>query len=83
MFPVSDAQSALSPWWRRAVILVMIFGFSMLGLVTVRTYSGAPPIPTQVMDESGTVLFTGQDVNHGQDVFLKYGLMEHGTLWGP
>jgi nitric oxide reductase subunit B len=82
MFPDSDSQSALSPWWRRAVILVMIFGFSLLGLVTVRTYSGAPPIPTRVLDESGELLFTRQDVNHGQDVFLKYGLMEHGTLWG-
>ncbi len=60
----------------------MIFGFSLLGLVTAKTYSGAPPIPTQVVDGSGKVLFTENDVNRGQEVFLKYGLMEHGTLWG-
>lgn len=75
-------RSPLSPWWRQAVILVMIFGFSLLGLVTVKTYSGAPPIPAQVVDESGKLLFTEADVNHGQEVFFKYGLMEHGTLWG-
>jgi nitric oxide reductase subunit B len=28
------------------------------------------------------MLFTSADILHGQDVFLKYGLMEHGTLWG-
>jgi nitric oxide reductase subunit B len=28
------------------------------------------------------VVFTGVDIQEGQDVFLKYGLMEHGSLWG-
>ena len=82
MNPDLHDRSPLSPWWRQAVILVMIFGFSLLGLVTAKTYSGAPPIPAQVQDESGKVLFTEADVNHGQEVFFKYGLMEHGTLWG-
>lgn len=77
-----DDRSPLSPWWRQTVILVMICGFSLLGLVTAKTYQGAPPIPAQVVDESGQVLFTERDVNRGQEVFFKYGLMEHGTLWG-
>ena len=79
--PPNDA-SPLSPWWRQAVILVMIFGFSLLTLVTVKTYQGAPPIPARVLDASGQVVFTGEDIKGGQDVFFKYGLMEHGTLWG-
>ena len=74
--------SPLSPWWRQAVILVMIFGFSLLTLVTVKTYQGAPPIPARVVEASGQTLFTGDDIKGGQDVFFKYGLMEHGTLWG-
>jgi nitric oxide reductase subunit B len=74
--------SPLSPWWKQAVILVMIFGFTLLTIVTVKTYSGAPPIPARVTDRAGRVLFTGEDVRGGQEVFLKYGLMEHGTLWG-
>ncbi len=37
--------AALSPWWRHATILVMIAGFSVLSLVTVLTYTNAPPIP--------------------------------------
>jgi nitric oxide reductase subunit B len=28
------------------------------------------------------VVFTGADIQMGQAVFLKYGLMEHGSLWG-
>jgi nitric oxide reductase subunit B len=60
----------------------MIAGFSVLTLVTVLTYTNAPPIPEQAVDEAGTAVFTGTDIHMGQKVFLKYGLMEHGTLWG-
>ena len=76
----ADATS-LSPWWRHSAILVMIAGFSILPFVTVLTYTNAPPIPEQA-DAAGTVVFTGADIQMGQEVFLKYGLMEHGSLWG-
>jgi nitric oxide reductase subunit B len=82
MLPGSEDNAPLSPLWKQAVILVMIIGFSLLTLVTVKTYAGAPPIPARVVDRSGTVLFTGADILGGQDVFFKYALMEHGTLWG-
>jgi nitric oxide reductase subunit B len=82
MVQTSTDSVRLSPWWRHAVILVMVFGFTLLTTVTVKTYSGAPPIPERVTGTSGQVLFTADDVNRGQDVFFKYGLMEHGTLWG-
>ena len=72
----------LSPWWRHGAILAMIFGFSVLSIVTVQTYKNAPPIPARVLDEAGATVFAESDVLAGQDVFLKYGLMEHGTLWG-
>jgi nitric oxide reductase subunit B len=60
----------------------MIGGFSVLSLVTVLTYTNAPPIPQRAVDVTGTVVFTGADIQMGQEVFLKYGLMEHGSLWG-
>src|SRR5674476_1218815 len=60
----------------------MIAGFSVLSFVTVLTYTNAPPIPEQAADVTGNVVFTGADVQKGQEVFLKHGLMEHGTLWG-
>jgi nitric oxide reductase subunit B len=73
---------SLSPWWRHAAILVMIAGFSVLSVVTVLTYTNAPPIPARVVDGSGALLFDRAAIQRGQEVFLKYGLMEHGTLWG-
>jgi nitric oxide reductase subunit B len=78
-----QAEAArLSPWWRHATILVMIAGFSVLSLVTVLTYTNAPPIPARVTDGAGTQLLDRQAILRGQEVFLKYDLMEHGTLWG-
>ena len=82
MQPAVEDRTPLSPWWRNAVILVMIIGFSLLTMVTAKTYAGAPPIPARIVDASGATLFTGADIKGGQEVFLKYALMEHGTLWG-
>jgi len=82
MIDTSADATSLSPWWRHSAILVMIVGFSVLSLVTVLTYTNAPPIPEQAVDVTGAVVFTGADIQMGQEVFLKYGLMEHGSLWG-
>jgi hypothetical protein len=32
-----EETTPLSPWWRRAVIFVMIAGFAVLSYVTIRT----------------------------------------------
>nr|WP_320133471.1 nitric-oxide reductase large subunit [uncultured Holophaga sp.] len=82
MHPDTANARSLSPWWRHAVILVMIFGFSFLTWVTVKAYKGAPPIPERIVDATGQVLITRDDIGKGQEVFLKYALMEHGSLWG-
>lgn len=72
----------LSPWWRQAVILVLIAGFTILVILAIRTYRDAPPIPGTVIGPTGEVVFTREDILGGQQVFLKYGLMENGTIWG-
>lgn len=77
-----ELSERLSPWWRQAVILVMILGFSVLMGLAIKTYRDAPPIPDKVTSESGDIIFTGQDILAGQQVFLKYGLMDNGTVWG-
>jgi len=76
------SETRLSPWWRHAVILVLIGGFTVLIALAAKAYKDAPPIPEQVVDPSGRVLFTREDILGGQEVFLKYGLMENGTIWG-
>jgi len=72
----------LSPWWRRASIFTMALGFSVLILLTFKAYHEAPPIPDKVTGADGSVLYTGADIRAGQQVFLKYGLMDNGTIWG-
>ncbi len=74
--------SPLSPWWRRGALIVLAAGFATLGVVTLLAYRNAPPIPARVVDTAGKVIFTEQDILDGQEVFFKYALMEHGTLWG-
>ncbi len=69
-------------WWKVAAIITMVFGFSVLIGVTVEAYRKAPPIPARVVDAAGAVLFTSEDVAAGQQVFLKHGLMNNGTIWG-
>ncbi len=78
----SSATEPLSPWWRVGVLIAMIIGFSVLIGMTVSAYQVAPPIPEKVVSADGTTIFTGADISSGQEVFLKYGLMENGTIWG-
>jgi nitric oxide reductase subunit B len=72
----------ISRGWIQAVVLVVLFGFFVLGLLAYRTYMAQPPIPDRVVDENGTLLFTGDDISEGQQVFLHNGLMEYGSVFG-
>ncbi len=40
------------------------------------------PYPGKVVGPDGKVLFTKQDIMAGQHVYQKYGLMDHGSVWG-
>src|SRR5262245_4842380 len=77
-----QVEESLSPWWGRAVGLVMVVGFGALILMSVKAYDNAPPIPARSVTAEGQVVFTGKDISSGQAVFLKYGLMNNGTIWG-
>src|SRR3954466_12449795 len=68
--------------WAQAAILVTVFGFTVLLWLAYRAHVDAPPIPTQVVDPAGTVLFTGDDIIEGQQIFLRNGLMEYGSIFG-
>ena len=80
--PLADDDGPLSPWWMRAVLIVMVLGFAGLAAVTMLSYRNAPPVPELVLNAQGGAVFTGDDVREGQTVFLKYGLMANGSIWG-
>jgi len=75
-------QKSLSPWWRKGVVLTLVIGFALEILVAFHSYRNAPPIPDNILDSAGQVVFTGADIMAGQQVFLRYGLMENGSIWG-
>jgi len=80
--PLVEDDGPLSPWWLRSVLIVMALGFTGLITITMLSYRNAPPIPAQVLDAQGAALFSGADISDGQAVFLRYGLMANGSIWG-
>ncbi len=56
------SADALSPWWRRSVILVLIIGFAVLIWMAIRAHEDAPPIPEKVVGPSGETIFTHEDI---------------------
>jgi nitric oxide reductase subunit B len=77
-----NERQELSPWWKHATVLTLVGGFAVLFWLAAKTYRGAPPIPERVVDPTGQIVFTRAEVVAGQQVFLKYGLMENGSVWG-
>ncbi len=77
-----ETPDRLSPWWKHSVILTVVAGFTILIWLATKSYHDAPPIPERVLSPSREIVFTAQDVLKGQQVFLKYGLMDNGTIWG-
>ena len=80
--PIDEDDGALSPWWLRTIGIVMLLGFAGLMLVTLLSYKNAPPIPEKSLGSDGVTMFSGDDIREGQAIFLKYGLMANGSIWG-
>jgi nitric oxide reductase subunit B len=68
--------------WLQVAILTFIFGFAVLALLARLIAVEHPPIPARVVDEHGALLFSGDDVMAGQQLFQRYGLMEFGSIFG-
>ena len=66
----------------KGFIAVMLISFGVLLYFGREIYRQAPPIPDKVLTESGKVLFTGQDIKDGQNVWQSLGGKEIGTVWG-
>ena len=75
-------QSSLSPRWMQAIVVTFLFGFAILGYLAIRVYEEHPPVPGRVVSEDGQSLFTGEDIRSGQELFLTYGLMQYGSIYG-
>jgi nitric oxide reductase subunit B len=62
--------------------LITAICFSVLIFFGHEIYREKPPIPEKVVTESGTMLFTAQEIKDGQNVWQSIGGQEVGTVWG-
>jgi len=65
-----------------AAILCFIVAMAILLGGGVAMKKELPPYPGKVVDPNGEVLFQKSDIFAGQDVYQRYGLMDHGAVWG-
>lgn len=82
MSTVERRRMVISPRWLQALILTFVCGFAVLGYLALRVYEDHAPVPARVVADGGQPLFTGEDILHGQEAFLTYGLMEYGSVYG-
>lgn len=64
------------------LFVVMAASFSVLGYYGLEIYRQAPPVPERVITSSGELLFTGQNIKDGQNVWQSTGGQQVGTVWG-
>ncbi len=65
-----------------ALGVVMLISFAVLGGVGYKAINSAPPIPSKVVTADGQVLFSGETIRDGQNVWQSTGGQEIGTIWG-
>ena len=62
--------------------LISVLSFGALGYLGWEIYLSAPPIPKAVISSDGEVLFTGEQVQRGQQAWMSAGGQQLGTVWG-
>jgi len=65
-----------------ALTAVIVGSFAVLGYYGVELYREAPPVPDRVVTSEGDVVFTGDRIRDGQNVWQSMGGQEVGTVWG-
>jgi nitric oxide reductase subunit B len=60
----------------------MVFGFFVMGMLALRTYTDSMPLPEKVVGADGETVYTQADVTAGQQTFLRRGLQQYGSVLG-
>jgi nitric oxide reductase subunit B len=66
----------------RWLALIFVLSFGALSYLGWQIYQSAPPIPQKVVTTDGQVLFTGEQIQRGQQVWLAAGGQQQGSVWG-
>src|SRR5262245_57564846 len=65
-----------------ALGIVVAVSFLILGVAGYEGIQRAPPIPKQVVTTNGEVLFDGETIRDGQNVWQSIGGQEIGSIFG-
>ena len=65
-----------------ALGLVVALSFGLLLYYGGEIYQMAPPIPERIVTTAGNLVFTGDEILAGQDVWRSIGGQELGSIWG-
>lgn len=77
MEKVFQRKNLFIAFWVIAIFMVVALVYYSATLIRE-----VPPIPQQVTDESGNILYTGQDIIEGKAFFQQFDLMDYGTMLG-
>lgn len=74
----------MAKYRRLWLTLIVTLGvtFALLGFMGHEVYRAAPPIPDQVVTESGQQLMTEESILDGQTAWQSIGGMQIGSIWG-
>ena len=64
------------------LILLLVSGFGVLLWMGGVIHQKAPPLPSQVVSESGQVLYTKAELEQGRQVWQSFGGQQLGSIWG-
>ncbi|MFT6437251.1 MAG: nitric oxide reductase subunit B [Candidatus Azotimanducaceae bacterium] len=62
--------------------LSTVISISILLFFGREIYQHAPPLPSKVTESNGSVIFTLDDIQRGQNIWQSLGGMQKGTIWG-
>ena len=65
-----------------AAILCFVVSMAVLLGGGAKMKESLPPYPGTIVGPDDNTLFTKADIIAGQDVYQRYGLMDHGAVWG-
>lgn len=82
MFKKNLVEYILNPknWWL-PLLVIFVISISGVTFIGIHTYTEAPPIPNYVNTQN-KVIYSKKKILEGQAVFLKYALMEYGSMFG-
>ncbi len=76
------SELSISKGWVQGIALVMVFGFFVMGILALRTYTDSMPLPKAVAGPNDDTVYSKADITAGQQIFLRRGLQEYGSVMG-